>query len=228
MSALPTPVFPCRARRRWLARLALLPLAPAALVPAPHAAAAQTARTPVVLVVGDSISAGSGRGNGEGWVDLLAARLAQEGYRERIVNASISGDTTAGGRARLPQLLRAHQPSIVVIELGGNDALRGGDLRATRENLDAMITAAQAAGARVVLVGMQLPPNYGSAYVKRFSALYEDLARTRKVALVPFVFAGFAENLDAFQPDRIHPSAAAQPRILENVWPVLEPLLRRP
>jgi acyl-CoA thioesterase-1 len=225
--------MPDRLRRRCLARLGALPLALGGLAlagatrAAAPAAAAQGAREPVVLVVGDSISAGYGLANGEGWVHLLEDRLAREGYRYRVVNASISGDTTAGGRARLPALLARDKPAVVVLELGGNDALRGGDLRATRDNLDAMIRAAQAAGARVLLVGMQLPPNYGSAYVKRFTAVYEELARTRKVSLVPFVFEGFAEDFGAFQPDRIHPTAAAQPRILDNVWPVLQPLLRR-
>jgi acyl-CoA thioesterase-1 len=235
----PPRPFPC-ARRRRLARALLLPLA-AALAPpallAPGLAGAASAKSaskaakgtqpPVLLVLGDSISAGYGLPNGEGWVHLLEARLAQEGYRYRVVNASISGDTTAGGRARLPALLARDKPAVGVIELGGNDALRGGDLAATRANLDAMIRAAQAAGAKVLLVGMQLPPNYGRAYVQRFSALYQDVARERKVALVPFVFEGFAEDLRAFQPDRIHPTAEAQPRILANVWPQLAPLLRR-
>ena len=224
-------------RRRWLRRALRGVLATAGALalgalPAGHAAAddaskAAATAAPVILVVGDSISAGYGLANGEGWVHLLEARLAKQGYRYRVVNASISGDTTAGGRARLPALLARDKPAIVLIELGGNDALRGGDLGATRANLDAMIRAAQSAGAKVVLVGLQLPPNYGSAYVQRFSALYADLAHVRHVALVPFVFAGFAEDLSAFQPDRIHPTAASQPRILDNVWPVLAPLLQR-
>ena len=183
------------------------------------------AAAPVLLVVGDSISAGYGLAQGESWVDLLAGRLRERGYRERVVNASISGDTTAGGRARLPALLREHRPSIVVIELGGNDALRGGDLAATRANLDAMVQASQAAGARVLVVGMQLPPNYGSAYVRAFGALFADIGKARSVPVVPFVFDGFADDLTQFQPDRIHPTAAAQPRILANVWPALAPLL---
>jgi acyl-CoA thioesterase-1 len=191
-----------------------------------HAAApVRAADAPVLLVVGDSISAGFGLGNGEGWVTLLADRIARQGPPYRVVNASISGDTTAGGRARLPQLLKQHKPAVVVIELGGNDALRGGDLAATRANLDAMVQASQAAGARVLLVGMQLPPNYGAAYVRAFGALFADVGKARNVPVVPFVFEGFADDLTQFQPDRIHPTAAAQPRILANVWPALAPLL---
>ena len=191
-----------------------------------HAAApVRAADAPVLLVVGDSISAGFGLGNGEGWVTLLADRIAKQGLAYRVVNASISGDTTAGGRARLPQLLKQHKPAVVLIELGGNDALRGGDLGATRANLDAMVQASQAAGARVLLVGMQLPPNYGSAYVRAFGALFADVGKARNVPVVPFVFEGFADDLTQFQPDRIHPTAAAQPRILANVWPALAPLL---
>jgi acyl-CoA thioesterase I len=182
---------------------------------------------PVLLVVGDSISAGYGLAKGEGWVDLLAARLARDGHRERVVNASISGDTTAGGRARLPALLREHKPSIVVIELGGNDALRGGDLKATRANLDAMVAAVQDAHAKPLLIGMKVPPNYGPAYARTFDALFTDVAKARRVPVVPYVFEGFGEDLAQFQPDRIHPTAAAQARILDNVWPALVALLSR-
>ncbi|MFO1325082.1 MAG: arylesterase [Burkholderiales bacterium] len=181
----------------------------------------------VLLVVGDSISAGYGLAAGQGWVDLLAARLAKDGYPYRVVNGSISGDTTAGGRARLPALLKQHKPAIVVVELGGNDALRGGNLKSTRENLDAMTRETQATGARVLLVGMDLPSNYGPAYVREFRELFADVAKTRKVPLVPSAFAGFGEDLAYFQPDRIHPTAAAQPRLLDNVWPALSPLLQR-
>jgi acyl-CoA thioesterase-1 len=182
---------------------------------------------PVLLVVGDSISAGYGLARGEGWVDLLALRLAREGYRERIVNASISGDTTAGGRARLPALLREHQPSIVVIELGGNDALRGGNLDATRANLDAMVKDVLAARAKPLLLGMNVPPNYGAAYARRFASLFTDVAKAHKVPVVPYVFAGFGDDLAQFQDDRIHPKATAEPRIVDNVWPALAPLLTR-
>lgn len=195
------------------------------LVAPAFGAVPQANPAPVLLVVGDSISAGYGLAQGESWVDLLAARLREGGYRERVVNASISGDTTAGGRARLAALLREHRPAIVVIELGGNDALRGGNLDVTRANLDAMVTDAQKAGARPMLLGMQLPPNYGSAYVNRFGALFGEVAKAHRIPAVPFLFQGFAEDLTQFQADRIHPVAAAQPRILANVWPVLQPLL---
>ena len=206
-------------------RLFTFVLACIVLVASASAAPAQPKAAPVLLVVGDSISAGYGLAPGEGWVDRLAARLRDRGYRERVVNASISGDTTAGGRARLPALLREHRPSIVVIELGGNDALRGGSLDATRANLDAMVKAAKDAHAKVLLVGMQVPPNYGAAYARRFAALYADVAKANGVPLVPFLFAGFGDDVAQFQEDRIHPKAAAEPRILDNVWPGLSRLL---
>ena len=183
---------------------------------------------PVLLVVGDSISAAYGLPAGTGWVDLLVARLAAQRYPHRVVNASVTGDTTAGGRARLPALIARHQPAIVVIELGGNDGLRGGNLGSTRENLGAMIAAVQRAGAKALIVGMQLPPNYGPAYVREFSALYTGVAKSNKATLVPFFFDGFGDRNDLFQADRVHPTAAAQPLLLENVWPVLRPLLGSP
>jgi acyl-CoA thioesterase I len=187
----------------------------------------RAAEGPVLLVVGDSISAGYGLTAGEGWVNLLTAKLKTDGYDYRVVNASISGDTTAGGRARLPALLKQHGPAIVIIELGGNDALRGGDLATARTNLEAMVASAQGTGAKVLLVGMQLPPNYGAAYVRSFGALFTDVAKTRKAAVVPFVFTGFGEDLSMFQADRVHPTAAAQSKILANVWPALVPLLHK-
>jgi acyl-CoA thioesterase I len=185
------------------------------------------APAPVLLVLGDSISASYGLAKGEGWVDLLAARLEEKGYRERVVNASISGDTTAGGRVRLPALLREHRPSIVLIELGGNDALRGGNLQATRDNLDAMVAAVQAARAKPLIVGMKVPPNYGAFYARSFDGLFTEVAKARRAPVVPYVFEGFGEDLAQFQADRIHPNAAAQARILDNVWPALAPLLTR-
>ena len=190
-------------------------------------AALAQGRAQVLLVVGDSISAGYGLARGEGWVDLLAARLARDGYPEHVVNASISGDTTAGGRARLPALLREHHPSIVVIELGGNDALRGGNLDATRDNLDAMVKAVHAAHAKPLLLGMKVPPNYGTAYARRFDALFGDVAKANKIALVPYAFEGFGDDLAQFQEDRIHPKASAEARILDNVWPTLASLLSK-
>ncbi|HZI83666.1 MAG TPA: arylesterase [Casimicrobiaceae bacterium] len=183
---------------------------------------------PVVLVVGDSISAGYGLASGTGWVALLQRKLSAEHSAYRVVNASISGDTTAGGRARLGALLEQHRPAVTVIELGGNDGLRGGNLEAMRDNLDAMIAAAQKAGSRVLLVGMRLPPNYGPAYVQRFAATFAEVAKARKAALVPFLFEGFGEDNAMFQPDGIHPVAAAQDKLLDNVWRELGPLLGTP
>jgi acyl-CoA thioesterase-1 len=193
----------------------------------PLQALAAPASPPVVLVVGDSVSAGYGLAQGEVWVSLLEARLRAEKLPHRVVNASISGDTTAGGRARLPALLKEHRPAVVVIELGGNDALRGQPLAATRANLDAMVQAAQGAGARVLIVGMKLPPNYGAAYVREFDALFAEVARARKAGLVPYLFDGFGEDMAWFQPDRIHPTREAQPKMLATVWPALRPLLAR-
>jgi acyl-CoA thioesterase-1 len=180
---------------------------------------------PVILLVGDSVSAGYGLPTGAGWASLLQQRLDARHLSYRVVNASISGDTTAGGRARLGALLAQYHPAITIIELGGNDGLRGGSLDAMRDNLDAMTSAAQRAGSRVLLVGIRVPPNYGGAYGERFAATYADVARARKVALVPFLFEGFAENDAMFQPDRIHPVASAQAKMLDNVWPSLAPLL---
>lgn len=182
-----------------------------------------------VLVVGDSLSAEYGLRRGTGWVPLLERRLAQEKVDARVVNASISGDTTSGGRSRLPALLKQHQPSHVVIELGGNDALRGLPIDMTRANLSAMVQAAQQAGAGVLLVGIQLPPNYGSAYGEKFAALYESVAKQHRTAVVPFFLKGIADGPDAarfFQRDRIHPTEEAQPRMLDNVWPELRKLLK--
>ena len=181
---------------------------------------------PTLLVVGDSISAGYGLDNGQGWVALLSARMARDFPGWRVDNASVSGDTTAGGLARLPALLRQRHPAVVVVELGGNDALRGLPLARTRDNLTRMIELAQRAGARTLLVGMQIPPNYGPVYTQRFAALYPEVARATHSALVPFLLAGIAERRDAFQADGIHPTAAVQPVLLGNVWPRLRPLLR--
>lgn len=200
----------------------------AAQVPAPTPARAR-ARPAVILVLGDSLSAEYGLPRGSGWVALLEKKLAQENSTATVVNASISGETTSGGRARLPALLAQHRPSVVVIELGGNDALRGLALQHTEDNLVAMVQAAQQAGAKALLVGMQVPPNYGAAYTQQFAALFAKVARAHKAALVPFLLAGVADGPDptaSFQPDRIHPNAQAQPRLLANVWPQLVKLLR--
>jgi acyl-CoA thioesterase-1 len=214
--------------RRDCNALLLGALALACLPVRAHAQAAGS--TPVVLVVGDSLSAEYGLARGSGWVALLEQRLAQAGRRVRVVNASVSGDTTAGGRSRLPALLAQHRPAVVIIELGGNDALRGLPLQSTRDNLRAMIRASRAAGARVLLLGMDMPPNYGERFRADFRALYTDLAREEKVALVPFFLAGVADVAHAptlFQDDRIHPNERAQPALLDNVWPALRPLLPR-
>jgi acyl-CoA thioesterase-1 len=203
---------------RWIASAALLLCSLAAAQP----------KAPLILVVGDSISAAYGLPAGAGWTTLLQKRLAAEHYPQRVVNASISGDTTAGGRARLPALLAQYRPAITVIELGGNDGLRGGSLDAMKMNLDAMVATVQRTGSRALLLGMRLPPNYGPAYVRRFGATFEEVAGKRKVAVVPFLFEGFAEDDAMFQADRFHPVAAAQPKMLDNVWGVLKPLLTPP
>ena len=190
-------------------------------------ATASASAAPVLLVLGDSVSAGYGLAASTGWVTLLSQRLKSEGYSYDVVNASISGDTTAGGRARLPSYLSKNQPAIVIIELGGNDALRGGNLAATRANLDAMVTSALDAKAKVLIVGMQVPPNYGPAYAREFNALFADIAKARRVPVVPAFFAGFGDDMAMFQPDRIHPTVEAQVKLLDNVWPALKPLLRK-
>jgi acyl-CoA thioesterase-1 len=200
-----------------------------AVVCAGESAAQTGARRGPLLVVGDSLSAEYGLQRGSGWVALLQQRLARERVAIEVVNASISGDTTSGGRSRLPALLAQHKPGIVIIELGGNDALRGLPLNMTQANLLAMVQAAQAAGARVLLLGMQLPPNYGQKYAQDFANLFASVAKAEGAALLPFFLAGVADGPDAdkmFQPDRIHPNAQAQPRMLDNVWPALKPLLK--
>jgi acyl-CoA thioesterase-1 len=212
-------------RRFVLALLAtsIVALLAASIPPSAHA----EATTPVLLVLGDSISAGYGLAKGSGWVDLLAKRIEAQHLPWRVINASITGDTTAGGRARLPALLAQHKPWIVIIELGGNDGLRGGNLRSTKDNLDAMVAATRKSGAQAVVVGMKLPPNYGPAYTREFGALYGDVAKSNHVPLVPFLFEGFGESDEWFQPDRVHPTAAAQTKLLDNVWPVLSPLFAK-
>jgi acyl-CoA thioesterase-1 len=219
-----------RSRRRWLADCsATLLLAPALIAWPCVAGAARAARPQKILVVGDSLSAEYGLQRGSGWVALLATRLAKEHPEASVVNASISGDTTSGGLVRLPALLRQHQPTLVVLELGGNDALRGLPLDTSRSNLTEMARLAKAANARVLILGMQIPPNYGRSYGERFVAMFDEVARSQGVALVPFMLKGVADGPQAeqmFQADRIHPVASAHPIILGNVWPVLEPLLR--
>lgn len=182
-------------------------------------------------MLGDSLSAEYGLKRGSGWVALAEQRLKRELPGTEVVNASISGDTTSGGRSRLAALLERHRPTHVLIELGGNDALRGLPLTMTRGNLEAMSRQARAAGARVMIVGMQVPPNYGPAYTRDFAALFAEVARSENAALLPFLLAGVADDADPlrwFQPDRIHPNEAAHPRILANVWPVMLPWLKEP
>ena len=187
--------------------------------------ASTTAPSPTILVVGDSLSAGYGIRLEQGWVALLQARLEKEGYGHRVVNASASGETTGGALARLPRALEQQRPRIVVIELGGNDGLRGLPVADIRRNFERMIALSQQAGARVLLIGMQIPPNYGPAYTQAFSGLYTDLAAQHRVALVPFFLEGIALDDSLFQDDGLHPNAAAQPRLLATVWPQLRPLL---
>ncbi|MCU0956250.1 MAG: arylesterase [Hydrogenophaga sp.] len=185
---------------------------------------------PAILIVGDSLSAEYGLQRGRGWVALLQQKLAAERLPSRVINASISGDTTAGGRSRLPSLLRQHQPAVVVIELGGNDALRGLPLDMTRDNLSTMARVSREAGARVLIVGMEMPPNYGARYAQEFRQIFSTVAKAEQAALVPFFLAGVAdgpEPLRLFQTDRIHPNEDAQPIMLANVWPALRPLIPR-
>lgn len=180
-----------------------------------------------ILVWGDSLSAGYGLKSGEAWPTLLQTRLTDEGFRHTVVNASVSGETSAGGRSRLPAALEQHKPSIVILELGANDGLRGLRPQLMAENLTAMIDAARAAGSQVLLVGMQMPPNYGAAYTRRFAQTFTDVAQTRDVPLVPFLLDGFADQPELFLSDGIHPTAEAQPRVLDTVWQGLQPLLGR-
>jgi len=180
-----------------------------------------------ILVVGDSLSAGYGIAQGDSWVSLLSDRLQAEGYGYAVVNASISGDTTTGGLTRLKRALPEHRPAIVIIELGGNDGLRGTPIGVIRDNLARMIELSRDAGARVILAGMQIPPNYGSRYTSAFRDLYFDLADDYGVALVEFFLAGVALDDSLIQEDGIHPRAEAQPLLLDNVWPVLRRELDR-
>ncbi len=183
----------------------------------------------IILVVGDSISAEYGLRRGNGWVALLERRLTAESIGARVVNASISGDTTAGGRSRLGALLAQHKPTHVVIELGANDALRGLPLSMTEGNLLHMAQQAQQAGARVLLLGMQVPPNYGGDYAGAFAAVFTKVAAARKLGLVPFLLKGVADGADdgrLFQADRLHPSEEAHPIMLANVWPELRKQLK--
>ena len=208
-------------RRTWMAHCSLS----LGLLLVPGLASATKRK---ILVLGDSLSAEYGIARGSGWVALLEARLQERRQDIEVVNASISGETTSGGRSRLSALLKKEQPSHVVIELGGNDALRGLPLAMTRDNLRAMVQDCKKAGARVLLVGMQMPANYGAAYGREFAEGFETVSREEKVALVPFLLEGVANRPDAeawFQSDRIHPLAKAHPMMMEHVWKGLAPLL---
>lgn len=201
----------------------------ASAVPAWAQSSKKPAAQPRIVVLGDSLSAEYGLVRGTGWVALLEKRLSAEKIAASVINASISGDTTSGGRARLGALLKQHRPTVLVIELGGNDALRGLPLKNTQDNLSAMAQAAQKAGAKVLLLGMQVPPNYGRQYAEQFAQLFVSVAQKNKTALVPFLLKGVADRQDAtawFQADGIHPLAKAHPQMLDNVWPALRPLLR--
>lgn len=199
----------------------------------PAAVTAQTqgrnsASAATILLLGDSLSAEYGLPRGQGWAALLQSQMQAQSYPHRIVNASISGETTAGGRSRIEALLKQHQPGIVIVELGGNDALRGFDLKSTQAHLNFMVQISQKAGAKVLLLGMQVPPNLGSDYAREFAALYTNVAKQTGARLVPFFLKNVADDpepLRWFQADRIHPNAAAQQRMLANVWPHLKPLL---
>jgi acyl-CoA thioesterase-1 len=206
---------------------AIAGLFPASVVASSVSAIQNGPRT--ILVLGDSLSAEYGLKRGSGWVALMEVKLKAEKVSALVINASISGETTAGGRSRLSTLLAQHKPDIVIIELGSNDALRGLPLPITQDNLGYMTQISQRAGASVLLIGMQLPPNYGREYSERFAALYSGVAKTREAQLVPFLLKGIADGPDVtalFQADRIHPKEEAQPLMLSNVWPELKKLLR--
>ncbi|MHC6224966.1 arylesterase [Pseudomonas sp. X10] len=186
---------------------------------------AQSAAAGTLLIVGDSISAGFGLDTRQGWVSLLEQRLRDEGFADKVVNASISGDTSAGGLARLPALLAEHKPALVVLELGGNDGLRGQPPQQLQQNLASMIDRSREAGAKVVLLGMRLPPNYGVRYTTAFAQVYENLAKEKQVALVPFFLEGVGGVEQMMQADGVHPAQGAQGHLLENAWPAIKPLL---
>jgi len=193
-----------------------------------NTAGAEGAASRTVVVLGDSLSAGYGIAVNDGWVKLLEKRIASEGYGYQVVNASMTGETTQGGLARLPRVLQIQKPAIVIIELGGNDGLRGLPLATTRDNLRRAIELAKGAKARVVLVGMMIPPNYGPRYTQEFRQIYTDLASSHSIPLVPFLLDKVALNSELMQADGIHANVKGQPRMLENVWPVLKPLLVAP
>lgn len=196
----------------------------AATAPAPARA---TTAPPVILVFGDSISAGYGLGANPGWVGLLDVKLKAQGYGYQMINASVSGETTAGGLARLPRALSVHRPAIVILELGANDGLRALPAAQMRANLMRMVSLSQQAKAAVLLVGMRMPPNYGPRYTEQFHQVYDEVARYFKIPLVPFLLDGVATDAKLMQADNLHPNVAAQPKLLETVWPALERMLKK-
>ncbi|HWI35222.1 MAG TPA: arylesterase [Burkholderiales bacterium] len=179
-----------------------------------------------ILVFGDSLSAGYGLAISRGWVALLEEKLKRERIDYSVANASVSGETSAGGRARIDAALERHRPSVVIVELGGNDALRGLPIAQMKSNLASIVERSKKGGARVLLVGMRMPPNFGADYMAAFEQAFAGVAKSEKVALVPFMLEGFGDDLDYFQPDRIHPNERAQPLILDTIWPKLAPLLK--
>lgn len=215
-----------RSRHRTLVRVLALAAASAALALISQTASAAETGKPVIVVLGDSLSAEYGLPRDTGWVALLRRRLADKRIDYNVANASISGDTTSGGRARLPELITRLKPAIVIVELGANDALRGVPLATTEDNLRAIIEKAQQNHAKVVLVGMYVPQNYGPAYTERFHQIYSSLAKALDVRLVPFLLAGIENKPEMFQADQMHPTQQAQPVLLGNVWPTLAPLLQ--
>lgn len=221
---------PNRLHRRYCIACAIVAgiTALAAVPGIARAATGSSAAALTIVVLGDSLSAEYGLQRGRGWVALLQHKFDGERIKAKVVNASISGDTSAGGRARLSALLAQQRPTHVIIELGGNDALRGLPLALTRDNLTFMVKAAQQAGARVLLLGMQIPPNYGRDYSNSFAALFASVAKAQRVALVPFLLRGIADRMDAatlFQADGLHPNEQAQSLMLANVWPELKKIM---
>jgi acyl-CoA thioesterase-1 len=213
-------------RKPFGSRMLLSIIATISLCLTPVWSVAQTTpKAPVIMVFGDSLSAEYGLKRGAGWVSLLQDRLKRSGFPHIVNNASISGETTAGGLARLPAALKRIKPDLVILELGGNDGLRGLPVGTTKKNLSQMVAMSRASGATPILVGIRIPPNYGPQYTRQFDGLFQEVARTTETALAPFLLDGVAENPAMFQPDGIHPNEAAQQRLLDNVWPTLSRLL---
>jgi len=209
-------------------RSVLLGVAVVACWPTGFALANTVAKAePIILVVGDSLSAGYGIDIKQGWVTLLEQRLKAQGYGYRVVNASVSGETSGGARSRFLTLLELHHPAIVILEIGANDGLRGLPSKQTKDNLTSMVSQAKATRARVLLVGMQMPPNYGARYTQEFAAVFSDVAREQQQPLVPFFLDGVALDMKLIQADGLHPTAVAQPHLLDNVWKELRPMLRK-